>query len=97
MNRPSAATRTLEGHSDRRPVTSLAVGRTTTWMYALWTAYIATWAVVSGSGPAVVAAWWLAGLVLWQAIVRSMARPAAADDGAYVPEPALDAGPASNR
>ena len=97
MNRPSAVTRTLEGRSDHPSRTVLALGRTTTWMYALWTAYIATWAAVSGSSPAIVAAWWLSGLVLWQAITRSLARPAATEDWAYVPEPALDAGPASNR
>ena len=67
------------------------------WVLALWSGYIATWAAVSGSGAVVVVAWWLAGIVLVQAIAQSMARPAATDDGSYVPEPSLDAGPASNR
>jgi hypothetical protein len=70
---------------------------TQSWVLALWSMYIATWAVASASGPVVVAGWWLAGVVLWEAIGRRLARPVATDDGAYVPGPALDAGSASNR
>lgn len=33
-----------------------------TWVLALWSVYIAAWAVASGSGPTIVAAWWLAGV-----------------------------------
>ena len=45
--------------------------RKMTWVLVLWTGYIATWAVVTGAGPAMVALWWLAGMivlgVLWLA------------------------------
>lgn len=61
----------------RQPVTTLVLGRTTTWMLALWSGYIATWATVSGSRPAIVAAWWLAGVALMQAIAHHVARPRA--------------------
>ena len=63
MDRPSAATRT----------------RTTTCVLALWSAYIATWAVVSGSDPAMVATWWLAGAGLVRMLTGGGARPGAAD------------------
>jgi hypothetical protein len=36
---------------------------------AIWSAYIATWAWASGSGPVVVVAWWLAGVCVLQGIV----------------------------
>ena len=57
MNRPSDVTRRLGG-------------RTTMWVLAIWSAYIATWAWVSDSGPVVVAAWWLAGICMVQALAR---------------------------
>jgi hypothetical protein len=34
-----------------------------TWVLVLWSGYIATWTVITGSGPANVTIWWLAGLV----------------------------------
>lgn len=52
----------------RQPVTTIVRGRSRTWMLALWSGYIATWATVTGSRPGIVAAWWLAGIALWQAI-----------------------------
>ena len=48
-----------------------------TWVFVLWSWYIATWMVVSGSGPAIVALWWLAGMIvfdlLWL-VTRSLSR-----------------------
>jgi hypothetical protein len=58
-------------------VTSLVLSRTTTWMLALWSGYIATWAVASGSGPASVAAWWLAGVGVMQTTASRATRPEA--------------------
>ncbi len=37
--------------------------RKATWALVLWSGYIATWAVITGPGPAIVTVWWLAGLV----------------------------------
>jgi hypothetical protein len=31
------------------------------WGLVLWSGYVATWAVMTGAGPAVVALWWLIG------------------------------------
>jgi hypothetical protein len=45
------------------------------WMLALWSVYIAAWAVASGSGPTVVAAWWLAGLGALQLLGRLCTAP----------------------
>jgi hypothetical protein len=59
----------------------LAFGRTTTWALALWSVYIAAWAAVSGSDPALVATWWLAGVGIVQAVARGTARSAATGDG----------------
>jgi hypothetical protein len=75
MNRPSAEARTRGGHSEQRRVTSLVLGRTTTWVLALWSGYMAAWAVASGSDPAIVAAWWLAGVGVIQAIAGRTTRP----------------------
>ena len=61
----------------RQPVTTPVLGRTTTWLLALWSGYIATWATVSGSGPWIVAAWWLAGVALLQMITHYYVRPRA--------------------
>ena len=36
-----------------------------TWVFVLWSSYIATWMVVSGSGPAIVALWWVAGMIVF--------------------------------
>ena len=40
------------------------------WVLALWSVYIATWAVASGSTPTIVAAWWLVGVALVRATTR---------------------------
>ena len=37
--------------------------RKMTWALVLWSGYVATWAVITGSGPAIVTLWWLAGLI----------------------------------
>jgi hypothetical protein len=58
-------------------MTTFVLGRTTIWMLALWSTYIATWATVSGSRPAIVAAWWLAGVALVRVIAHQVARPRA--------------------
>ena len=54
--------------------------RKTTWALVLWSGYIATWAVITGSGPAMVTLWWLAGMVilgpLWFATQPPSARGA---------------------
>jgi len=44
-----------------------------TWVLALWSVYIATWAVASGSGPTIVAVWWLAGVGALQLLGRVLA------------------------
>ena len=67
MQRPRAVTRMHDGHGHPRPFSPLVAGGLVTWLLALWSGYIATWAAVSGSDPAIVAAWWLAGMVLLQA------------------------------
>ena len=36
-----------------------------TWVLVLWSGYIAAWMVVSGSGPASVALWWFAGMIVF--------------------------------
>jgi hypothetical protein len=45
--------------------------RKMTWALVLWSGYVATWAVITGSGPAIVTMWWLAGMTalgsLWLA------------------------------
>jgi hypothetical protein len=61
------------------PVTTSVLGRTTTWLLAVWSGYIAAWAAVSGSSPIVVVVWWLAGVGLVQAIARSTGRPQTTD------------------
>jgi hypothetical protein len=57
----------------------LAFGRTTTWALALWSVYIAAWAAVSASDPALVATWWLAGVGLARLIVGGGAQEGTAD------------------
>ena len=51
-----------------------------TWTCVLWSGYIATWQVVTGSGLAIVAFWWLVGMVvfglLWLAPDRNPFRHA---------------------
>lgn len=38
-------------------------GRGMTWVLLLWSGYIATWMLITGSGPTLAAGWWLAGIV----------------------------------
>ena len=38
--------------------------RKMTWALVLWSGYVATWAVITGSGPAIVTLWWLAGMIV---------------------------------
>ena len=39
--------------------------RKMTWTLVLWSGHIATWTVITGSGPAIVTLWWLVGLVFF--------------------------------
>ena len=34
----------------------------------LWSVYVPTWAVITGSGPAIVTLWWLAGMIVFGAL-----------------------------
>ena len=70
INRPR-----IWDHGDDRSVSPLVVGRTTAWVLAIWSGYMATWAWVSGSGALVVIAWWLAGVCVVKAITPHAARP----------------------
>jgi hypothetical protein len=65
------------GHEDDRSATPLVVGRTTAWVLAIWSGYMATWAWASGSGAVVVIAWWLAGVCVVKAIAPHAARSGA--------------------
>ena len=38
--------------------------RKMTWAFVLRSGHIATWAVIAGSGPAIVTLWWLAGMTV---------------------------------
>jgi hypothetical protein len=40
--------------------------RKATWALLLWSGYIATWAVITGSDFTMVIVWWLAGLVVFR-------------------------------
>ena len=54
-------------------MTSFLHWRKMTWGLVLWSGYVATWAVMTGSGPALVTLWWLIGtsvLVSVQALAR---------------------------
>jgi hypothetical protein len=55
-------------------VTRFALSRATTWTLVLWSGYTAAWGVVTGAGPASVAAWWLAGVGLLQVIAHTVSR-----------------------
>ena len=46
-------------------MTSFLHWHTMTWVFVLWSGYIATWMVVSGPGPAIVALWRLAGMIVF--------------------------------
>jgi hypothetical protein len=39
--------------------------RKMTWALVLWSGYVPTWAVVTGSGPAIVMLWWLVGMIVF--------------------------------
>ena len=70
INRPR-----MWGQGDARSATPLLVGRTTAWVLAIWSGYMATWAWASGSSALVVIAWWLAGVCVVKAITPHAARP----------------------
>ena len=38
--------------------------RKMTWALVPWSGYVATWAVITGSGPAIVTLWWLVGMIV---------------------------------
>ena len=42
--------------------------RKMTWALVLWSGYVATWAVITHSGPTIVTLWWLAGMILFGAL-----------------------------
>ena len=46
--------------------------RKATWALVLWSGYLATWMVLTGSGPTIVVLWWLAGLGLLQLIMQPL-------------------------
>jgi hypothetical protein len=56
-----------------------------TWVLVLWSAYVATWTVITPAGPALAAAWWSAGLIvfgsLWLATKPLFRRGAWRDAG----------------
>jgi len=41
-----------------------------TWAHVLWSAYLATWMVLTRSDPVIVVLWWLAGVGLWQLMMH---------------------------
>jgi hypothetical protein len=51
-------------------MTSLLHWRMMTWALVLWSAYLATWMVLTRSGPVMVVLWWLAGVGLLQLIMH---------------------------
>ena len=51
-------------------MTGLLHWRRTTWVLVLWSAYLATWMVLTRSGPVIVVVWWLAGVGLLQLITH---------------------------
>jgi hypothetical protein len=57
-------------------MTNVLHWRKTTWILLLWGGYVPTWAVITGSSPAIVALWWLAGAlvfgVLWVGSRRAL-------------------------
>ena len=42
--------------------------RRMSWVLVLWSGYVATWAVLTGPGPAVVTLWWLLGMSMFGAL-----------------------------
>jgi hypothetical protein len=51
-------------------MTGLLHWRKMTLALVLWSAYLATWMVLTRSGPVIVALWWLAGVGLMQLIMH---------------------------
>jgi hypothetical protein len=49
-------------------MTSVLQWRKTTWVLLLWGGYVPAWAVITDSGPAIVALWWLAGAIVFGAL-----------------------------
>jgi hypothetical protein len=49
-------------------VTNFLHWRKMTWALLLWSGYIATWATMTGSGPAIIIVWWLVGLVVFRSL-----------------------------
>ncbi len=49
-------------------MTNVLHRRKMAWAFALWSGYVATWAVITGSGPAIVTFWWLAGVIVFGAL-----------------------------
>ena len=72
-------------------MTNVLHWRKMTWALVLWSGYVATWAVITGSGPAIVTLWWLVGTMLRR---RALARHAAAVPGGARPKRASSFGPA---
>ena len=46
-------------------MTNVLHWRKTTWVLLLWGGYVPAWAVITDSGPAIVALWWLAGAIVF--------------------------------
>jgi len=46
-------------------MTGVLQWRKTTWVLLLWGGYVPAWAVITDSGPAIVALWWLAGAIVF--------------------------------
>ncbi len=55
-------------------MTSFLHWRKMTWALVLWSAYLATWMVLTRSGPVIVVLWWLAGAGLLQLIIMHWGR-----------------------
>jgi len=49
-------------------MTSFIHWRKMTWALVLWSAYVPTWAVITGSGPAIIMLWWLVGMIVFGAL-----------------------------
>ena len=79
--------------------------RATTWVLVLWSGYLAVWMVVTGSGPVIVALWWLAGVGLLQLILQPLyqtgrivrSRRHGPFDPRFSPQPHSPRPPATNK
>jgi len=49
-------------------MTNLLHRRRMSWTLVLWSGYVATWAAITGPGPAVVTLWWLLGMSVFGAL-----------------------------